>query len=102
MNISEEIVHNKGRETITLSSNNDNVVVIQNNSNKGYIGGILTIYIASSIGTWILDVGAYHHMTFSHNLSISFNEWIRTVKLGDDYMIKGRNTMQIKCTRSKI
>ena len=72
--------------------------MVQDGSDDGDFGDVLTVCSASTADTWIMDTGASHHMTFSHDLFTSFKEWNGAVKLGDDVVlaIKGSGIVRIK------
>nr|GFA79073.1 retrovirus-related Pol polyprotein from transposon TNT 1-94 [Tanacetum cinerariifolium] len=69
------------------NNGNESAVVVQDGSDNGDFGDVLTVCSASTADTWIMDTGASHHMTFSHDLLTSFKEWNGTVKLGDDVVL---------------
>nr|GEV97066.1 retrovirus-related Pol polyprotein from transposon TNT 1-94 [Tanacetum cinerariifolium] len=79
-------------------SNSGSAAVVQDGSDDGDFGDVLTVCSASTVDSWIMDTGASHHMMFSRDLFTSFNEWNGTVKLGDDAVlfIKGYGIVQIK------
>nr|GEW79161.1 retrovirus-related Pol polyprotein from transposon TNT 1-94 [Tanacetum cinerariifolium] len=80
------------------SSKSGSATVVQDGSDDGDFGDVLTVCSASTDDTWIMDIGASYHMTFSHDLFTSFKEWNGTVKLGDDAVlfIKCSGIVQIK------
>nr|GEV29833.1 retrovirus-related Pol polyprotein from transposon TNT 1-94 [Tanacetum cinerariifolium] len=92
------IVHRKKGNSKGESSNSGSAAVVQDDSDDGDFGDVMTVCSASTTETWIMDTGASHHMTFSRDLFTSFKEWNRTVKLGDDAVlsIKGSGIVQIK------
>lgn len=69
-------------------------------------GEVLTFRTTIYVDTWILDIGASHHMTYPCDFFDSFKEQNGMVKLGDEWMccIKGSDTRNIeyvkvfKCT----
>nr|GEW86692.1 retrotransposon protein, putative, Ty1-copia subclass [Tanacetum cinerariifolium] len=79
-------------------SNSGSAAVVQDGSDDGDFGDVLTVCSASTADFWIMDTGASHHMMFSRDLFTSFKEWNETVKLGDDAVlsIKGSGIVQIK------
>ncbi|GJT48324.1 retrovirus-related pol polyprotein from transposon TNT 1-94 [Tanacetum coccineum] len=80
------------------SSNSGSAAVVQDIFDDGDFGDVLTVYIASTADTSIMDTGASHHMMFSRDLFTSFKEWNGIVKCGDDAIlaIKGSRIVQIK------
>nr|GEU40920.1 retrotransposon protein, putative, Ty1-copia subclass [Tanacetum cinerariifolium] len=78
------------------SSNSGSATVVQDGSDDGDFGDVLTVCSASTTDTWIMDTSASHHMTFSRDIFASFKEWNRIVKLGDD----ARNLISL-CTLAK-
>ncbi len=72
--------------------------VVQDSSDEGDGGDVLTVSTSSSANTWVMDTGASYHMTFTKELFTSFKEWKGSVKLGDDQelSVEGSGSVQVK------
>nr|GEX52703.1 retrovirus-related Pol polyprotein from transposon TNT 1-94 [Tanacetum cinerariifolium] len=95
--IKRDCVQKKGNSK-GESSNSGSATVVQDGSDDGDFGDVLTVCSASTTDTWIIDTGASYHMMLSRDIFTSFKEWNGTVKLGDDAVlsIKGSGIVQIK------